>query len=217
MFDRTLPNDSAIQLTDGSIRPSDIRLNFTDIRPLVFINACHGGRVGFNFTKIGGWAEKFVNARVGVFIGAMWEVNDELALQFAETFYTALLKDNLTVAQSFQKSRQTICEIAPYNSTWLAYTLYADPEARINKNELESSRKNIEGEDETEINKIEKKWIKKIQEKYASSSSTPNILRLIAKSMFVIFCLILTTIIWNAFGFYNTNKLNPGKINHEQS
>ncbi len=131
MFDTTLPNDSAIQLTDGAIRPSDIRLSFTNLRSLVFINACHGGRVGFSFTKIGGWAEKFVNARVGVFIGAMWEVNDELACQFAETFYTALLKDNLTVAQAFQKSRQAIREAAPHNSTWLAYSLYADPEARI--------------------------------------------------------------------------------------
>ena len=108
MFDRNLPNDSAIQLTGDSLRPSDIKIKFKDVRPIIFINACHGGRVGFSFTKIGGWAEKFINARVGVFIGAMWEVNDELAYQFAENFYTALLKDNLTVAEAFQKSRQAI-------------------------------------------------------------------------------------------------------------
>ncbi|PSB43225.1 hypothetical protein C7B80_24910 [Cyanosarcina cf. burmensis CCALA 770] len=131
MFDRTFPNDSAIQLTDGVLRPSDIRIKFTNLRPLIFINACHGGRVGFSFTRIGGWAERFVNARVGVFIGAMWEVNDELALQFAQTFYTALLQENLTIAQAFQKSREAIRKVAPYNSTWLAYSLYADPEARI--------------------------------------------------------------------------------------
>jgi uncharacterized protein YjbI with pentapeptide repeats len=137
MFDSTLPNDSAIHLSDGVLRPSDLLLNFSNLRPIVFINACHGGRVGFSFTKIGGWAEKFVKARVGVFIGAMWEVNDELACQFAQIFYTALLRDNLTVAQAFQKSRQAIREASPYNSTWLAYTLYADPEARIQQIELD--------------------------------------------------------------------------------
>ncbi len=131
MFDRSLPNDSAISLTGDSFSPSDIRIKFKETRPIIFINACHGGRVGFSFTKIGGWAEKFVNARAGVFIGAMWEVNDELAFQFAETFYTGLLQDNLTVAEAFQKSRQVIRDAAPYNSTWLAYSLYANPEARI--------------------------------------------------------------------------------------
>ncbi len=133
MFDNISPNYSAIQLNDGLLHPSDIRLNFQDIdlRPLIFINACHSGRSGFSFTKIGGWAERFVNARVGVFIGAMWEVNDELAFQFAKTFYTSLLKDNLTVSQALKKSRQAIKQSAPYNSTWLAYSLYADPEARV--------------------------------------------------------------------------------------
>ncbi|MEL6496289.1 MAG: CHAT domain-containing protein, partial [Cyanobacteria bacterium J06623_7] len=131
MFDRNLPNDSAIQLTNDSLRPSDIKIKFKKVRPLIFINACHGGRVGFSFTNIGGWAKRFVNARVGIFIGAMWEVNDELAYQFAETFYTFLLRDNLSIAESFQKSRQAIRKLAPYNSTWLAYSLYADPEAKI--------------------------------------------------------------------------------------
>jgi CHAT domain-containing protein len=61
----------------------------------------------------------------------MWEVNDTLALQFAKTFYKALLQDNLTVAEAFRQSREAVRQAAPYNSTWLAYSLYADPEARI--------------------------------------------------------------------------------------
>lgn len=133
MFDDTSPNDSAIVLADGPLRPSDLRLYFDQKqpRPLIFINACHGGRVGFSFTGLGGWAERLVKARVGAFVGAMWEVNDTLALQFARTFYKALLQDNQTVAEAFRQSRETIRQIAPYNSTWLAYSLYADPEARI--------------------------------------------------------------------------------------
>ncbi len=83
---------------------------------------------------MGGWAKRLVvDARVGAFVGAMWEVNDRLALEFAKHFYQALLKDNQTIAQSFRKGREAIRQQAPYNSTWLAYSLYADPEARLEK------------------------------------------------------------------------------------
>ncbi|MGF1494138.1 MAG: CHAT domain-containing protein [Microcoleaceae cyanobacterium] len=130
-FKNALPQDSAIRLDDDVLRPANIRLFFQQERPLVFINACEVGRVGFSFTQIGGWAEKLVQARVGAFVGAMWEVNDELALLFAKTFYTALLQEKLSIAAAFRKGRETIRTAAPHNSTWLAYTLYADPEARI--------------------------------------------------------------------------------------
>lgn len=133
MFDATSPNDSAIKLSDGALRPSDIKVRFGGKRqrPLIFINACHGGRAEFSFTGLGGWAEQMVNAHAGAFIGAMWEVSDKLALQFAKTFYTALLQENKTIAESFRQAREEIRQLAPYNSTWLAYTLYADPEGRV--------------------------------------------------------------------------------------
>ena len=133
LFDSTSPDDSAITLSDGALRPSDIRVKFGGKRqrPLIFINACHGGRAEFSFTGLGGWADRLVNARAGAFIGAMWEVSDKLALQFAKTFYTALLQDNKTTAESFRQAREEIRQLAPYNSTWLAYTLYADPEGRV--------------------------------------------------------------------------------------
>ncbi len=131
-FDSKSPNDSAIKLSDGALRPSDIIARFGGKRqrPLIFINACHGGRAEFSFTGLGGWAKRMVDSRAGAFVGAMWEVNDELALQFAQTFYKAFLQDNETIAESFRMAREEIRKIAPYNSTWLAYTLYADPEGR---------------------------------------------------------------------------------------
>lgn len=133
-FNSTLPNDSAIQLSDNDcLRPSDIHLYFARpfTRPLIFINACDGGRQGFSFTGLGGWAQCLVKARVGAFAGAMWEVNDTLALEFAKHFYQALLQDKQTIGEAFQQARAVIRQQAPYNSTWLAYTLYADPEARL--------------------------------------------------------------------------------------
>jgi hypothetical protein len=132
-FDATSPNNSAIKLADGELRPSDIRVQFKGRRPrpLIFINACHGAREDFSLTGLGGWATMLVSARVGAFIGAMWEVSDGLALQFAKTFYTKLLKENESIAESFRLAREEIRKATPYNSTWLAYSLYADPEGRV--------------------------------------------------------------------------------------
>lgn len=132
MFEQNVVNNSTIILgKNTSFSPANIHVKFKEERPIIFINACHSGRVGFSFAQLDGWAEKLVEANVGVFIGAMWEVNDELAYKFAETFYTALIQEHLTVGEAFKKSRKVIRDLAPYNSTWLAYSLYAKPEAII--------------------------------------------------------------------------------------
>lgn len=133
MFDATFPDNSAIKLSDGILRPSDIQIKFGGRRPrpLLFMNACHGARSDFSFTGLGGWAKRLVtDASVGAFIGAMWEVNDALALRFAQSFYTAWLKDKQTIAEALRQAREEIRQLAPYNSTWLAYSLYAEPEGR---------------------------------------------------------------------------------------
>lgn len=132
-FDTLSPNESAITLSDGPLCPSDIQTQFigSRSRPLVFINACHGGRLEFSFTRLGGWAIKLLEARVGIFIGAMWEVTDELALNFTCSFYRKLIKEHATVAEAFKQAREEIRQLAPYDSTWLAYVLYADPNSCI--------------------------------------------------------------------------------------
>lgn len=100
-------------------------------RPLVFLNACHGGRLEFTLTGLGGWAERMVKqVAATAFVGAYWEINDRLASLFARTFYDQL-RGNATLAAAFHTARQTIREAAPANPTWLAYTLYGDPNARI--------------------------------------------------------------------------------------
>jgi hypothetical protein len=126
--------NSPIFLSGRPLKPSDINIKFDErrLRPLIFINACHTGRSGFSLTWLGGWPNRFVNvAHVGAFIGAMWEVDDQLAVLFAKSFYTALLKDKMPIAEAFRHAREEIRLAKPYNSSWLAYVLYADPNAMM--------------------------------------------------------------------------------------
>jgi len=99
-------------------------------RPIVFLNACDSGQLGFSLTGLGGWAERMVNdIRVSAFVGSLWEVDDELAAEFAQMFYNSLM-DGQTLAEAFHAARQHIRNQQPGNPTWLAYTLYADPNGR---------------------------------------------------------------------------------------
>ncbi|MBI3960802.1 MAG: CHAT domain-containing protein, partial [Chloroflexi bacterium] len=60
-------------------------------RPIVFLNACHGGKLEFTLTGMGGWAERMVNhVAATAFVGAYWEISDQLASLFSRTFYDAL-------------------------------------------------------------------------------------------------------------------------------
>jgi hypothetical protein len=133
-FDAASPANSPIILSDRCLKPSDINTSFGErrLRPLIFINACHTGRTGSSLTWSGGWPVCFVNdAQVGAFIGTMWEVNDQLAVQFAKSFYISLLKNKMPIAEAFRYAREEIRRAKPYNSSWLAYVLYADPNAMM--------------------------------------------------------------------------------------
>lgn len=98
--------------------------------PLVFMNACHSARRDVGLTQTDGWADRFLELGSGAFLGASWEVEDHLARDFACTFYEEL-KSGSTLAHAVLRARQSIREAAPGNSTWLAYSLYSHPNARV--------------------------------------------------------------------------------------
>ena len=95
-------------------------------RPLVFLNACHTGITGFSLTGIAGWAEGFLSAGAGAFIGAYWAIEDAPAARFTKVFYTAFLGGS-PIAAALRQARLAIREEFPGDPTWLAYTLYAHP------------------------------------------------------------------------------------------
>lgn len=125
------PTNAAIQIGTSQLTPASLTGNpiangFAAEQPLVFINACHSGRQGLALSGLGGWVARVVQLGASGFIGTNWEVQDDLAAQFAIRFY-----DNLRLGSTFgaacRMARQEIRQANPGNSTWLAYVLYAHP------------------------------------------------------------------------------------------
>jgi len=130
-FDADNADESPLQLKDGEIlAPSDVigryETGVVQSKPLVFLNACYAGQIGRNIRGLGGWAQRFVGKGASAFIGGLWEVNDNLAAEFAITFYDALW-NNATLGEAIHAARTHLRDMDPANPTWLAYTLYADP------------------------------------------------------------------------------------------
>ena len=121
------------------MRPSQIigvkQAGLRRSKPVVFLNACHSGETGFALTRLGGWAQRFVDAGASAFIGSLWEINDELAAKFAVEFYNRLWglagHDPMPLGQAFHEARMVIKETDPANPTWLAYVLYGDPNGSV--------------------------------------------------------------------------------------
>lgn len=106
-------------------------------RPLVVINACQTGRVGYSLGKLGGFAPAFLGARegeaectgkAGAFVGALWTVGDFAASSFVHELYRQL-KDGRTMAQAVRAGRAKARDEG--EGTWLAYTVYAHPHLRV--------------------------------------------------------------------------------------
>jgi hypothetical protein len=97
--------------------------------PLVFLNACLTAREGWALTGIGGLAVAFLEAGAGAVIGTHWAVPDGAARVFAEDFYHHFLA-GAAIADAVRRARRRLRDAAEVDPTWLAYTVYAHPQAR---------------------------------------------------------------------------------------
>lgn len=127
---------SLIVLADGScLRPEDLfgprQTAIARTRPLVFLNACRVSQQSWSLTQLGGWAAAWAGrCRCGVFAGPLWSVTDEPAWIFAHTFYEQIAAGH-TLGQAVQAARAQTRQHAPDDTTWLAYSVYAHPNARV--------------------------------------------------------------------------------------
>jgi hypothetical protein len=124
---------SAIALEGGQkFSPEDLTgvvANLGRTHPFVFLNACEVGRAGTGLVGMAGWARGFLDAGAGGFIGPYWKVSDDGAALFARTFYEEFLDGRKTVGAAVRAARAAIKK--PGDPTWLAYTAYAHPDAKV--------------------------------------------------------------------------------------
>ncbi len=97
--------------------------------PLVFINACRSGGMAATYNRLDGWADAFIRAGAAAFIGSLWAVSDEAAREFAEELYRQL-QAGIPLGDAVMTARRTAAGQAG-DPTWLAYTVYGDPRARV--------------------------------------------------------------------------------------
>lgn len=102
---------------------------------LVFANACFSAvmqqrpvRAATEMNrKLAGLAEAFFERGVQNYLGSGWPVADDLAVQFASTFYEECLNGN-TLADSLATARERILH---QGTTWGTYQLYGQAAARL--------------------------------------------------------------------------------------
>jgi hypothetical protein len=105
-------------------------LGTRDGAPVVVLNACQVGRLGYELTSIGGFSDAFVDAGAGVFVSSLWSVGDAPARAFVEEFYRGL-RSGLTVSAATAAGRARARSDG--DATWLAYAVYGHPQARLVK------------------------------------------------------------------------------------
>jgi CHAT domain-containing protein len=126
-----------IELTNRQqLRPADIIGTVENVRrsrPFIFFNGCQSAQAGRSLTGVGGWARRFLKPgpssdAASAFIGTYWSVDDGVAFEFAKALYGKLLA-GVPVGEAAKDARLAIQQ--GNNSTWLAYTVYADPMATV--------------------------------------------------------------------------------------
>ena len=126
------PDRSSFALQNGT-RFTPIHLsgepeNLGKAKPIVILNACEVGRSGRSLNGVGGWPWAFVSAGAGAFVGPLWKAAESSAAQFSAELYAAL-REGKTLGAAINHARQEVR--AADDPTWLAYTAYGHPDARV--------------------------------------------------------------------------------------
>lgn len=115
------------QLVPGMLNRAAVRRSLAARSPVVFLNACRSAGAVPEYTQMMGWAQQFLSAGAGAFLGTLWAVRSDKASSFATTFYTALAEGR-PLGQAVLAARRQAAA-GDGDPTWLAYTAYGDPAA----------------------------------------------------------------------------------------
>ncbi|MEU8183552.1 CHAT domain-containing protein [Micromonospora sp. NPDC049047] len=123
-----------VRMDDGTFRPIALppaaaRRSLAARCPLVFFNACHSADGGSYDTLMGGWANEFLSAGAGAFVGSTWAVRSEPASEYAAYLYTEL-RAGASLAMASLAARRAVGQDNT-DPTHLAYAVYGDPQATV--------------------------------------------------------------------------------------
>lgn len=123
-----------INFPDMPFTPGDLALKAAT-KPLgrngclVFVNACRTQGTTPVYTTFENWAKSFLDLGATAVIGTSWAVRDRAARPFAEAVYERLSAgDSLGHAVA---TARAIVSTTIGDPTWLAYTVYGDPDAKV--------------------------------------------------------------------------------------
>jgi CHAT domain len=126
---------SLVKMHGGPVTPDDLeqskrQLTMAAGSPLVFFNACRTAGEIYGFTQMSGWASQFMAAGAGGFVGTLWPVRSATARVFATSFYEGIVHQGATLGEASLLARKSVSEDLE-DPTWLAYTVYGSPTARL--------------------------------------------------------------------------------------
>ncbi|KRE31085.1 caspase family protein [Agromyces sp. Soil535] len=144
-----LPSDDADANAEEPPDPRTVAYSLDDLRldlpdkppftlsepgPLIVLNACRLGRAPTRRSEQGGFAEAFLRGGAAAFVGCLWSIGDQPARAFVEAFYDGL-HEGLSVSKATIRAR--LAARMSGDSSWLAYTVYAHPDAHVELDGIE--------------------------------------------------------------------------------
>ena len=89
-YEEKEPLESALLLSDDIITADEIDDMEMENWPLIFANACSTGAISDKIVGVGGIARAFLEAGAIAFLGPLFEIPDDIAIDFAKEFYNNL-------------------------------------------------------------------------------------------------------------------------------
>jgi hypothetical protein len=132
-FDAGKPGRSSLVLHDQVLDTNLIAASFRATRPfLCFINACESARPGsltdtFNIYDIG----RALLGAGAYLVGSRWKLGDEVAIEFALTFYDSLVGQGRPIGEAVRLARVECKKAFPEDYGWASYVFYGDPRVRL--------------------------------------------------------------------------------------
>ncbi|MEN1784927.1 MAG: CHAT domain-containing protein [Bacteroidota bacterium] len=132
-------NRVGIAIGDGIFIDPAMLKQMGYVPEFVFINCCHSGTVNAKdeayyqnrYRLAANIGTELIDMGVKAIIVTGWKVDDQAAMTFAETFYTAML-DGYDFGNSVQKARLATFQKHRNTNTWGAYQCYGHPFYKFN-------------------------------------------------------------------------------------